>query len=207
MAEWHKRFAFNPPLTISVNVSPRHLNGNGLVEDVERVLSETGLDPGCLKLEVTESSIMQDAETALATLRRLKLMNVGLEIDDFGTGYSSLSYLQRLPFDTVKIDRSFIKELGAGAESSEIVKTIIDLARSLEMDVVAEGVETEDQLQKLTALGCTYAQGYYLSRPVSAQTTQALMVERVEMKRSFETLSGESSMEPASSTLETEALR
>ena len=187
---------------------PRHLNDAGLVQDVERVLAETGLDPKCLKLEVTEGSIMQNPETALDTLRRLKLMGIGLEIDDFGTGYSSLSYLQRLPFDTVKIDRSFIKELGVGAESSEIVKTIIDLARSLEMEVVAEGVETEDQLQKLTALGCTYAQGYYLSRPVSAQTTQALMVERVELRRGFGTLSGESSVEPAPScTSETEAVR
>jgi diguanylate cyclase (GGDEF)-like protein/PAS domain S-box-containing protein len=185
MAEWHTRFAFDPPLTISVNVSPRHLNGAGLVEDVERVLAETGLDPGCLKLEVTESSIMQDPETALATLRRLKLMRIGLEIDDFGTGYSSLSYLQRLPFDTVKIDRSFIRELGTGAESSEIVRTIVELARSLEMGVVAEGVETEDQFQKVTTLGCEYVQGYYFAKPAPAQATEALMEERCDLQRAF----------------------
>ena len=192
MSEWHRSFAFDPPLTISVNVSPRHLNQGGLVEDVERVLSETGLDPKCLKLEVTESSIMQDAETALITLRRLKLMGVGLEIDDFGTGYSSLSYLQRLPFDTVKVDRSFVKELGVSAESSEIVRTIVELARSLEMDVVAEGVETEDQFQKLAALGCGYVQGYYFARPASARVTQTLMQERDLLQRSFAVLQGAS---------------
>ena len=104
MAEWHKKFLFDPPLTISVNVSPRQLNQGGLVEDVERVLAETGLSAKCLKLEVTEGSIMQDAEIALAALRQLKSIGVGLKIDDFGTGYSSLSYLQRLPFDTVKVD-------------------------------------------------------------------------------------------------------
>ena len=107
MAEWHWTFDISPPLTISVNISPRHLRDSGLVEDIERVLAETGLDPHCLKLEMTESSIMENPETAIATLRQLKSMHIGLEIDDFGTGYSSLSYLQRLPFDTLKIDRSF----------------------------------------------------------------------------------------------------
>jgi diguanylate cyclase (GGDEF)-like protein/PAS domain S-box-containing protein len=188
MAEWHSRFAFDPPLTISVNVSPRQLNQSGIVEDVQRVLAETGLAPECLKLEVTEGSIMQDAETALATLRRLKALGIGLEIDDFGTGYSSLSYLQRLPFDTVKMDRSFVKELGISAESSEIVKTIMELARSLQMEVVAEGVETEDQLEQLAAMGCKYVQGYYFSRPVSAPATQGILMERERLQRSFATL-------------------
>jgi diguanylate cyclase (GGDEF)-like protein/PAS domain S-box-containing protein len=195
MAEWQKRFTFDPPLTISVNISARHLSDSGLVQDVERALSETGLDPKCLKLEVTEGAIMQQPELALATLRRLKTMNVGLEIDDFGTGYSSLSYLQRLPFDTVKIDRSFIKELGVGSESDEIVRTIVELARSLEMEVVAEGVETEGQLQRLASLGCEYAQGFYFSKPVGANTTQALMEAKDEMQRAFAVLQRESSAE------------
>jgi diguanylate cyclase (GGDEF)-like protein/PAS domain S-box-containing protein len=188
MAEWQKSFPQNPPLTISVNISPRQLNQGGLMEDVERVLSETGLDAHCLKLEMTEGSIMQDAQLALATLRQLRLMGVGLEIDDFGTGYSSLSYLQKLPFDTVKVDRSFIKELGISAESSEILRTIMDLARSLQMEVVAEGVETEDQLHKLAALGCQYVQGFYFSRPTSAPVTQTLIQERDQMMRSFAAL-------------------
>lgn len=196
MTEWHKKlvaagsFGGDPPLTISVNISPRHLNHGGLVEDVQQVLRETGLDPKCLKLEVTEGSIMQDAETALTTLRQLKLMGIGLEIDDFGTGYSSLSYLQRLPFDTVKIDRSFIRELGVSAESSEIVKTIVELARSLEMCVVAEGVETKDQFERLITLGCQYVQGFYFARPAGAQTTQRLMHERDQLQRSFAVLQG-----------------
>jgi diguanylate cyclase (GGDEF)-like protein/PAS domain S-box-containing protein len=188
MAQWHQRFVFDPPLTISVNVSPRHLIDGGLVEDVERVLAETGLDPNCLKLEVTESSIMQNPDAALVTLRRLKAMHVGLEIDDFGTGYSSLSYLQRLPFDTVKIDRSFVREIGASSESLEIVRTIVELARSLSMDVVAEGVETKDQLQSLADLGCEYAQGFYFSKPIGIQATQALMRERADFQLAFAVL-------------------
>jgi EAL domain-containing protein (putative c-di-GMP-specific phosphodiesterase class I) len=185
MAEWHRKFVFDPPLTISVNVSPRHLIDAGLVEEVQRVLDETGLDARSLKLEVTESSMMHDPEKSLGTLRRLKLMGIGLEIDDFGTGYSSLSYLQKLPFDTVKIDRSFIKELGTGAESSEIVRTIVELARSLDMEVVAEGVETEDQLERVTMLGCEYVQGFYFAKPVGAKTTEALMKEKDELQQAF----------------------
>ena len=162
---------------------------------MERVLSETGLDPKCLKLEVTEGSIMQNPDAALATLRRLKLMNIRLEIDDFGTGYSSLSYLQRLPFDTVKIDRSFIRELGVSTESSEIIRTIVELAHSLEMEVVAEGVETEDQFHKVTSLGCEYVQGYYCAKPAAAKNTQTLLEARDEMQRAFAMLQGESSVE------------
>jgi EAL domain-containing protein (putative c-di-GMP-specific phosphodiesterase class I) len=112
-------------------------------------------------------------------------MGIGLEIDDFGTGYSSLSYLQRLPFDTVKIDRSFIKELGVFAESSDIVRTIVELARSMRMKVVAEGVETEDQLQKLALMGCELAQGFYFAKPACAGTTLALMEERDALQRAF----------------------
>jgi diguanylate cyclase (GGDEF)-like protein/PAS domain S-box-containing protein len=190
MAEWHKKFTFDPPLTVSVNISPKHLNDAGLVEDVERALYDTGLEARYLKLEVTESSIMHDPEKSIATLRRLKLMGIGLEIDDFGTGYSSLSYLQKLPFDTVKVDRSFISELGISAESAEIVRTIAELARSLDMKVVAEGVETEDQLQKVIELGCGYVQGYYFSQPASATTTQALMKESHELQRGFALLAG-----------------
>jgi EAL domain-containing protein (putative c-di-GMP-specific phosphodiesterase class I) len=185
MANWHQKFPVSPQPTISVNISPRHLRDSGLVKDVGRVLARTRLDPTCLKLEMTESSIMHNPETALDILGQLKLMHIGLEIDDFGTGYSSLSYLQRLPFDTVKIDRSFIKELGQRGESLEIVKTIVDLARSLEMEVVAEGVETREQLQKLTDLGCEYVQGYYFSKPVGKEPTEALMKERDDLRRAF----------------------
>src|SRR5258707_15274394 len=125
----------------------------GLVDDVKRVLAGSGLRPGTLSLEMTESTIMTNADDAIDALRRLKELNVGLEIDDFGTGYSSLSYLNRLPFDTVKIDRSFVEKLSAGGEGLEIVRTILDLARSMNMNVVAEGVECENQLQTLRDLG------------------------------------------------------
>ena len=188
MAEWHESFVFDPPLSISVNVSPRQLSAPGFVEDVENILAETGLDPRSLKLEMTESSIMANPEITLATVLRLKALNVGLEMDDFGTGYSSLSYLQRFPFDTVKIDRSFISESNNSAESAEIIRTIVELARSLKMKVVAEGVETGAQLQKLTAIGCNFAQGYYFSKPLGAEHTMALIQARSEMQQAFSRL-------------------
>jgi len=144
------------------------------MDDVELALAESGLKHESLALEMTESSIMGDAEQTLATLNRLKKMNIRLEIDDFGTGYSSLSYLQRLPFDILKIDRSFVRELSAGKGSLDIVKAILQLARSFRLEVIAEGVETEEQLSVLRALGCGYLQGYLFSRPVDADTAERL---------------------------------
>ena len=188
MAEWCKTVAADPPLTISVNVAPRQLIDPRFMDDLADALSETGLAASHLKVEVTESSIMGNPEAALDILRQLKAMGVGLEIDDFGTGYSSLSYLQKLPFDTVKVDRSFIKELGKSAESLEIVRTIVDLARSLQMKVVAEGVETRDPLESLDGLGCNYVQGYYFSRPKSAAATLAVIREQQRLRREFEAL-------------------
>jgi diguanylate cyclase (GGDEF)-like protein/PAS domain S-box-containing protein len=184
MAEWQRRFTFDTPLTISVNVSFKQLTGPGFVEDVKRILAQTGLLPGTLRLEMTESTVMTNAEETIDTLRRLKALNLGLEIDDFGTGYSSLSCLSRLPFDTVKIDCSFVRELGMSEESSEIVRAILELARSMSMNVVAEGVETRDQLERLRALGCTQAQGYYFSRPVGAGSA-ALLFEVNRLKQGF----------------------
>jgi EAL domain-containing protein (putative c-di-GMP-specific phosphodiesterase class I) len=167
-----------------VNVSFKQLTGAGFVEDVKRILAQTELRPGTLRLEMTESTVMTNAEETIDTLRRLKELNVGLEIDDFGTGYSSLSCLNRLPFDTVKIDCSFVRELGRDEESAEIVRAILELARSMSLNVVAEGVETLDQLNQLNALGCTQAQGYYFSRPVGAGAA-ALLFEVEAMKRAF----------------------
>jgi EAL domain-containing protein (putative c-di-GMP-specific phosphodiesterase class I) len=178
MAAWHKNALTGPPLTISINVSQKQLAHPGFIEEVERVLRETGLDPATLKLEVTESSIMKDLETTISLLNRLKTLKIGLEIDDFGTGYSSLSYLRQLPFDTLKIDYAFVKELGGAADSSDIVQTILGLARSLGMDVVAEGVETKDQIARLTAMGCSTVQGYYFSKPVDAEKAQGLLRDK-----------------------------
>jgi EAL domain-containing protein (putative c-di-GMP-specific phosphodiesterase class I) len=142
---------------------------------VKRILDQTGLPPNALRLEMTESTVMTDAEETVEALRRLKEMGIGLEIDDFGTGYSSLSCLKRLPFDTIKIDRSFVRELGGSEEASEIIRAILDLAGSMTMSVVAEGVETQAQLRELNALGCAFAQGYLFSKPVTARAAAALV--------------------------------
>lgn len=176
MAIWHANPIADSALTISVNISFKQLAEVGLVADIERILAETGLSPTSLRLEITESSIMENAQIAGATLRRLKEMNIGLEIDDFGTGYSSLSYLRQLPFDTLKIDRSFVKELGSDEDTSEIIKTILQLAWSLGMNVVAEGVETEDQLARLKAMGSSHGQGYYFSKPLDAVHAEQLIL-------------------------------
>jgi diguanylate cyclase (GGDEF)-like protein/PAS domain S-box-containing protein len=173
-AEWRRRFAADPLLTVSVNVSSRQLSNPHLVEDVEAALKQAELKPECLELEMTESSIMGNAEQTLITLNRLKNMGVRLGIDDFGTGYSSLSYLQRLPFDTLKVDRSFVRELNAGKGSLDIVRAILELARSLKLEVVAEGVETEQQLSRLRKLGCSYFQGFLFSKPLDAATAEFL---------------------------------
>jgi EAL domain-containing protein (putative c-di-GMP-specific phosphodiesterase class I) len=180
MAEWHRSFPSVRPLTVNVNVSSRQLTDSRLVEDVELALAESGLDPRFLALEVTESSIMGNAEQTVATLDRLKAMNVRLEIDDFGTGYSSLSYLQRLPFDTLKIDRSFIHELSKGSDSRDIVRAIVEMAHSLRLEVIAEGVETEEQLCQLRELGCDYLQGFLFSKPVDTEAVEWLYLNNCE---------------------------
>jgi EAL domain-containing protein (putative c-di-GMP-specific phosphodiesterase class I) len=136
-----------------------------------------------LKLEMTESSIMENAEIAVTTLRRFKELKIGLEIDDFGTGYSSLSYLRQLPFDTVKIDSSFVRELGQNEDSSKFIKIILQLAQYLRMRVVVEGVETNDQLASLVAMGCSFGQGNFFSKPVDADRAWQLMQDENEQQR------------------------
>jgi predicted signal transduction protein with EAL and GGDEF domain len=180
MAEWHKTLASASPLTINVNVSPRQLSDSRLIEDVEFALAESGLNPESLSLEVTESSLMENTEETATILNRLKAMKVRLEIDDFGTGYSSLSYLRRLPFDMLKIDRSFVNELNAGSGGLDIVKAIIEMAHSLRLQVIAEGVETEEQMYLLRQLGCNYVQGFLFSKPVSAEAAAVLYGETRE---------------------------
>jgi EAL domain-containing protein (putative c-di-GMP-specific phosphodiesterase class I) len=180
MAEWQKKFASLHALTIAVNVSARQLTDSRLVEDVRFALAESGLKPESLALEVTESSIMGNADQTLATLNRLKAMKVRLEIDDFGTGYSSLSYLQRLPFDALKIDRSFVRGLGDGNGSLDIVKAILELAHSLRLKVIAEGVETDEQLCSLHQLGCNFIQGFLFSKPIDAQAAGDLYRDTCE---------------------------
>jgi len=180
MFAWQNQDASSPGLTISVNLSARQFMQPGLIEQVKQVLTATGLDPGLLKLEITESVMMENPDAATALLLQLSALGIALAIDDFGTGYSSLSYLDRFPFDTLKIDRSFVSGMGANGENSEIVQTIITLAHNLGMDVVAEGVEKPEQLAHLRTLGCEFGQGFYFSRPVDGYAAAALMAaERV----------------------------
>ncbi|HEV3198248.1 MAG TPA: EAL domain-containing protein [Bryobacteraceae bacterium] len=172
MAQLRKAF---PTLEVSVNVSGRQLAEPDLVEQVRECLEAAGLDPAALRLEITETFLVEDPEKALHMLTRLRGMGVGLKLDDFGSGYSSLDYLRRFPFDTLKVDRSFVSGLAAGHQSAEIVRAIAGLAQSLNMEMVAEGIETETQLEWLKDLGCRYGQGYWFSRPVDLSSLQALL--------------------------------
>jgi diguanylate cyclase (GGDEF)-like protein/PAS domain S-box-containing protein len=153
-------------LVLSVNLSGKQFTQERLFEMVRDTLEATGFEPSRLKLEITESVIMEDAAAAVEVLRRLKSLNIQLSIDDFGTGYSSLSYLHRFPVDMIKIDRSFVSAMGNGGENLEIVRTIVNLAHNLHMKVIAEGVETKEQLDALTAMDCAMCQGFYFSKPV-----------------------------------------
>jgi len=154
-----------PPRRMAVNVSARQLGQPGLVKTVEQILSETGLNPNCLELELTESVVMKDADATIRVFNELKRTGVHLCIDDFGTGYSSLSYLKRFPIDNVKIDKSFVEYSATNADDGIIVETIIAMAHSLKLKVIAEGVETREQLQFLRQLNCDEWQGYYCSEP------------------------------------------
>jgi diguanylate cyclase (GGDEF)-like protein/PAS domain S-box-containing protein len=175
MRTWQERFRVDPPLTISVNLSGKQFAQTDLSERVETLLGRVGLAPGSLKIEITESVLMENPEAVAATLARLKALATKISVDDFGTGYSSLSYLHRFPIDTLKIDRSFVMLMQPNGDGSEIVRTIITLAHSLGMDVIAEGVETLEQLAGLASLGCEYGQGYYFSKPVSDDEATALL--------------------------------
>ena len=169
LREWQTRNSEGNRLCVSVNLSSRQFAQTDLVEQIQHILEETSLKPGCLCLEVTESVIMEKAETATEMLLRLKDLGVRLSIDDFGTGYSSLSYLHRFPFDILKIDQSFVSRMCRDKDSKGIVETIVTLARNLNKQVVAEGVETAEQLAVLKSLGCDLGQGYLLSAPMPVE--------------------------------------
>jgi EAL domain-containing protein (putative c-di-GMP-specific phosphodiesterase class I) len=169
---------YSAPLSVSVNLSGKQFSHAGLIAEIEQTLQNTGLDASCLKLEITESVVMDDIESALAMLSQLKALNVQLGIDDFGTGYSSLSYLHRFPSNTLKVDRSFVNRLESGSEYVEIVRAIVTLAHNLGMDVIAEGVETAQQLAVLRELGCEYAQGYFFAKPVPAEAAEAMLASK-----------------------------
>ncbi|MFP5228725.1 MAG: putative bifunctional diguanylate cyclase/phosphodiesterase [Acidobacteriota bacterium] len=176
MVEWRRTGC--APLQsarISVNLSARQFQEPELVSRVEQILAATGLPAACLRLEVTESSLISDAQAAQRTMLALERLGVGLHMDDFGTGYSSLDYLQRFPFDTLKIDRTFVQGIAWDRESRLIVSSILALARSFGMNVVAEGIEDADQLEQLRTLGCPCGQGFYFARPMEPAAVDALL--------------------------------
>lgn len=172
---WNSQFQFQPPLSISVNLVARQFSQPELIDQIQSTLRQTGAEPSCIKLEITENTLMDNAEHVSAIIDDLRSNNIQLYIDDFGTGYSSLSYLQKYPIDTLKIDRSFIVRLDKSNEDTEIVRTIVNLAHNLGIDVIAEGVETSEQAAHLAEMGCEYGQGYYFSRPVSAESATAFL--------------------------------
>lgn len=175
---WQLEFPVSPPLSMSVNLSCKQFLQSGeLLTIVDETLTATDLDPRSLALEVTETVMMENAEAALATLAQLKDRQLRISIDDFGTGYSSLSYLQRLPIDNLKIDQSFVALMKPAGESLEIVRSIITLAHSLGKQVIAEGVETGEQLALLRSLGCDYGQGYLFSKPMEPNAARKLIAD------------------------------
>jgi diguanylate cyclase (GGDEF)-like protein/PAS domain S-box-containing protein len=177
MQKWHVVLPSDPPLFISVNLSVKQFSQPDLVEKVASILAETNLNAKHLKLEITESAVMENVEDATELLTRLRALGLQISMDDFGTGYSSLSHLRRFPIDTLKIDRSFVTQMSEDGENAEIVRTIVGLAQNLGMDVVAEGVETPDQIVTLKALGCEYGQGYFFSKPLDFQRAEQYICE------------------------------
>jgi diguanylate cyclase (GGDEF)-like protein/PAS domain S-box-containing protein len=178
MRDGLSKFSTDPPLLLSVNLSARQFSQPDLVDQIERILGESGVLARGVMLEITESVVMEHAESAAAALAQLKTLGVQLSIDDFGTGYSSLSCLHSYPIDTLKIDRSFIGEMGADPRNLEIVRTIVALAGNLGMHVTAEGIETAEQLAQLRALQCDYGQGYLFSKPMDGEAMKMLLASR-----------------------------
>jgi EAL domain-containing protein (putative c-di-GMP-specific phosphodiesterase class I) len=173
--QWRRGLPADRSLTLTVNVSGYQLQHEGVVEDVQHALAETGLDPHHLVLEITESVLMQQSDTMLGRLRALKALGVRLAIDDFGTGYSSLGYLQRFPVDILKIDKAFVVDVQSSGAESALVRAIIALGDTLKLQTIAEGIELQQQLAGLQAMGCEMGQGFFLARPVSVAQIDALL--------------------------------
>lgn len=172
---WQAQFPNLAPLTMSVNLASQQFREPNFINQLDQILAETGLDGGCLKLEITETMLMEYAQETINTLLQIRARKIQLSIDDFGQGYSSLSYLHRFPINTLKIDRSFVSQMNSDDENFEIVRTITTLAHTLGMDVIAEGVETVEQFAQLRALGCEFGQGYFFSRPLNCASAAAMM--------------------------------
>jgi diguanylate cyclase (GGDEF)-like protein/PAS domain S-box-containing protein len=176
--EWQKLFPSDPPLSIGLNITPKQFAHPGLAAEIKEGLEQTGIDPANVDLEITETIAMGDADRSAVVFAELKALGTHLSIDDFGTGYSSLSRLQRFPVDTLKIDRAFISRMESDAETHEIVRTVVMLAHNLGLKVVAEGIETQQQVDLLKHIGCEMGQGYLFSKPVRAEMVQQLLLEQ-----------------------------
>ncbi|MEH2118528.1 EAL domain-containing protein [Nostoc sp.] len=184
---WHKQFPTSLPLTISVNFSGKQITQPDVFKEVKHILQETGLKPSSLKLEITETLLMDNFELATTVLSQLTALNVELHMDDFGTGFSSLSYLHRLPIKTLKIDRSFVTNIGSRGENLEIIRAIVTLAHNLNMSVTAEGIETVEQLAQLKALQCDYGQGYFFLPPMEHAEIEILLAGNLCYKNFLKT--------------------
>jgi EAL domain-containing protein (putative c-di-GMP-specific phosphodiesterase class I) len=172
---WQHRFPSDPPLFVSVNMSGKLFMKRGIVGRMTEILETTGLPPDSLRIEVTENVVLEHVDTALKNLNRLRALGIQLSVDDFGTGYSSLSYLQRFHYDELKIDRSFVSRLGDGSDSRAIIETILGLANNLGIGVVAEGVETAEQAERLRSMACPHGQGFWFSEPVTSEVAASLL--------------------------------
>ncbi len=173
--QWHDQGIL--PLAVSVNISARQLSGDHLVQTITRILEETGLPPSSLELEITEGSLIWDKDMAVHTLSVLKHLGIRISIDDFGTGYSSLGQLRQLPIHTIKIDKAFVRSIHNDKVNAAIVEAIIRLSKSMELEILAEGVETQEELKKLQQIGCDLIQGYLFSKPLPAEACQSLLAE------------------------------
>ncbi len=181
--QWQTRFSLPHPLSVSVNLSSNHFTGPDILQDIRGALEESGLEGRHLKLEITERVIMEDPESLQPLFVWLRKAGIQLVIDDFGTGYSSLSYLHRFPVDMLKVDRSFVEGIGGPERRGEIVRTIISLAHTLGMQVVAEGVETQEQRAFLSALHCEFAQGYLFARPLDVAVCETFLENQATARK------------------------
>ncbi|GAB4237160.1 MAG: hypothetical protein Kow0049_22730 [Stanieria sp.] len=179
MRAWQLKFPELADWKMSVNISGKQLAHNNFVGQVKRILEETGITPNNLKLEITESCLIEDPQATIAILRELKNLGIEFSLDDFGTGYSSLSYLHMFPFSTLKIDRSFVNSMEVSSEKLGIIRAIVNLARNLGMDVISEGIETVNQLAQLKVLKCQYGQGYFFSKPLDSKAIEALITSEL----------------------------
>ena len=174
---WQAKYPEHPQIKISVNLSGKQFREPGLIEDIDLILQDTGLEGKYLKLEITESILIDNLETVTEIILELRKRRIQFSIDDFGTGYSSLSYLHRFPVDTIKIDRSFVSQMQTDRENSAIIKAIVTLAHMLDMDVIAEGIETTSQLAQLKLLKCEHGQGFFFSKPLNIQQAEVFIAE------------------------------